>query len=100
MAKKIIVIRYREFSDPVRTTGGDTLEAAVRNALNTRENGVAIGTRWAKRIRRDPNDRQEHMVANQGRVGRDYVFGNLVSYTLGRDQAILVENSNARVAYI
>lgn len=100
MTKKRVVIRYREFSDPVNATEGDTLETAVRSALNRREDGVAIGTRWAKRIWRNPDEIQEHMVANHVRVARNYVFGNLVAYTLGRDQAVLVENSNAQEADI
>lgn len=100
MPNKRVVIRYREFTDPVNATDGTTLEAAIRAALQTRENNVAIGSRWAKRIRRDPDDNHEHMVANHVRDGATYVFGNLVAYTLGRDQAVLVENSNAREADI
>ncbi len=100
MPTKRVVIRYREFTDPVGATGGNTLEGAVRAALRTRENNVTIGSRWAKRIRRDPDDNQEHMVANHVRDGGAYIFGNLVAYTLGRDQAVLVENSNATEADI
>ena len=100
MPTKRVVIRYREFDDPVGATNGATLETALREALNTRENNVPIGKRWAKRIRRDPSDQQEHMVANHVRDGGNYVFGNLVAYTLGRDQAVLVENSSAQEADI
>jgi len=94
------MIRYRLFEDPVDATRGNTLEGALRRALNTREGNARIGQRWAKRIRRDPLDNQEHMVANHVRDGRTYVFGNLVAYTLGRDQAVLVENQQAREADI
>lgn len=100
MPKKSVVIRYREFVDPVHALDGSTLESVIRDALQTKENGVAIGTRWAKRIRRDPDDDSERMVANHVRDGQTYVFGNLVAYTVGRDQPVIDESLNAREADI
>ena len=98
--KRTVLVRYRQFEDAVDAINGTTLEGAVRDALNFREDGVKIGERWAKRIRRDPDDDRERMAANHVRDGRAYIFGNLIAYTMGRDQAILDENPNAREADI
>ncbi|MDB5407737.1 MAG: hypothetical protein JWL84_2649 [Rhodospirillales bacterium] len=87
-------IHYRRLDDRGDPLRGESLEQAMRRSLAAERDGVALSGDWSRRCRQDPDDPQDRLFINHLRDSGNFLFWNLVSFTQGRQQAMLEEVGN------
>ncbi|WP_376958163.1 hypothetical protein ABNQ39_14155 [Azospirillum sp. A26] len=87
--RRSVTIYYKRLADDANYLGDQTLEQAVREALNRPVEGARIKDLWRARCRANPKDDRENVFINHHQDDGNLLFGDLVCFTQGRAQALL-----------
>ena len=87
--RRAVTIYYRKLVTHDDAELPLTLEAAIRAALARQVDGVVLQSRWNLRCLVGPAPARDHLFINHIHDEKQLVFGNLVSFTKGRAQALL-----------
>jgi len=87
--RRAVTIYYRKLVTHDDTELPLSLEVAIRAALAKQVDGVALKGRWNLRCLVGPAPARDHLFLNHIHDEEKLVFGNLVSFTKGRAQALL-----------
>lgn len=94
MAKQNVTINYRRLSDLTGAFGKQTLETAIRNAMNHSLTGGKVLDHWKHRAWGVPPNAEDTLLMNVFHDGASYFFGDLTEYTKGYMRALLSEQAD------
>jgi hypothetical protein len=86
-----VTIHYRRLEDVTGAFGRQTLEAAIRKAMNHQLDGGKLAEHWKRRAWVVPPSSEDTLLMNIHQDGGDYYFGDLTHYTKGYLQTLLAE---------
>jgi len=89
MARKSVTVHYRRLSDATSAFAGQTLEAAIRAAMNQSYGGGTLSQHWKRRACLMPPNLEDTLFCNLHHDGGKHYFGDLTFYTKGFMQALL-----------
>lgn len=96
-ARKSLTVHYRRMEDPVGALAGNTLETAVRAALQDSHDGGKLSEHWERRAFVVPPDKADTLLMNVFHDDGTSFFGDLTVYTKGFMQALLENKPAAAV---
>jgi hypothetical protein len=89
-----VTIHYRRLEDVTGAFGKQTLEAAIRKAMNQPVAGEKISEHWKHRAWLVPPSSEDTLLMNLHHDGGSYYFGDLTHYTKGYLQTLLAETKD------
>ena len=66
-----------------------SFEKAIKSAISEEMDGIQLKSRWSLRCLTDTDQAMDHLFMNQIHDDQNLIFGNMVSFTKGRAQALL-----------
>jgi hypothetical protein len=92
--RQSVTVHYRRLEDATGAFGRQSLEAAVRKAMNHRVGGGKLSAHWKQRAWVVPPSSEDTLLMNLHHDGGSYYFGDLTQYTKGFLQALLGQAPN------
>jgi hypothetical protein len=89
--RQAVTIHYRRLEDVTGAFGKQSLEAAIRKAMNQHLAGGKISEHWKHRAWLVPPSAEDTLLMNLHNDGGSYYFGDLTHYTKGYLQTLLSE---------
>ena len=96
MVRKAITVHYRRLEDVTGSFNGNTLEQALRKALDHKIDGDVLAEHWKLRAWQENQDKGTLLI-NQYHDGGGYYFGDLTHYSSGHMQALIKNAGDAAV---
>jgi hypothetical protein len=90
-SRQLVVVHYRRLEDVTGAFGSQTLETAVRKAMNHDGGGGKLSAHWKRRAWLVPPGSEDTLLMNLHHDGGSYYFGDLTHYTKGYLQTLLAE---------
>jgi hypothetical protein len=97
MARKVITVHYRRLSDATSAFGHQTLEAALRKAMNHPMDGGRVSEHWKRRSWLVPPAAEDTLLMNLHHDGGTFFFGDLTQYTKGFMQTLIEEKEDTPI---
>jgi hypothetical protein len=88
-------IQYRRLDDVRRAFGANSLETAIRQAMNTQITGGSPSQHWKQRAWEVPPDGGDTILMNLFHDNGNYFFGDLTLYSAGKMQALIESGIDA-----
>lgn len=96
-ARQAIAVHYRKLGDVTGAFGTQTLEAAIRKAMQYHSDGNQILGHWKLRAWEVPPNAEDTLLMNLHHDGGGYFFGDLTQYTKGYMQTLIEQNDDMPV---
>lgn len=96
-SRKSLMVHYRRLEDATGAFNGQTLEAAVRGAMQHPVDGGPLADHWKRRAWLIPPGDEDTLLSNVHYDGGDHYFGDLTLYSRGYMQALLREQDDAPI---
>lgn len=88
-ARQPVTVHYRRLSDATGAFGAESLEGAIRKAMNHHTDSGKVSDHWNQRAYVIPPSAEDTLLMNVFHDGGDFYFGDLTQFTKGFMQALL-----------